>query len=123
MQQNQLINIPISSAICVHLVLHKCFEDTIPFSNIANYDLYETNVGIKINFRISLKNLNNAMDYPGAENLSSKYFEPHELLKNYIHFFLKIRNLFLLSFISITPHFLFTSNNFQNYLLTKYHLI
>ena len=74
----------------------KCFEDIIPFSNISNDDLYETNVGKQIKFKALTRKqnfqnqditdkLNNAMDDPEAEMLSSKYFEPDELtplLKN-----------------------------------------
>ena len=68
----------------------------MPFSNISNDQLRETNVGKKIKFKALtrkqnfqnqdiIEKLNNAMDDPEAEILSSKYFEPHEftpLLKN-----------------------------------------
>ena len=68
----------------------KCFEDIVPFSNISNDELYETNVGKKRKFKALtrqqsfqnqdiIEKLNNAMDDPEAEILSSKYFEPHEL--------------------------------------------
>ena len=74
----------------------KYFEDIIPFSNISNDDLYDTNIGKKIKFKALARKqnfqnqdiidkLNNAMDDPEAEMLSSKYFEPHKLtplLKN-----------------------------------------
>ena len=70
----------------------KCFEDIIPFSNISNDKLCETNVGKKIKFKALtrkqnfqnqdiIEKLNNAMDDPEAEILSSKYFEPHELAR------------------------------------------
>ena len=79
----------------------KCFEDTIPFSNISNDDLYETNVDKKIKFKALtrkenfqhqdiIEKLNNAMNDPEAEILSSKYFEPHVL-----HLYLKTKNIYL----------------------------
>ena len=82
----------------------KCFEDIIPFSSISNDDLYETNVGKKIKFKALTRKqnfqnqdiiykLNNAMDDPEAEMLSSKYFKPHEPHESLSFFHLNISSL------------------------------
>ena len=79
----------------------KCFGDIIPFSIISDHELFQIK---KIKFEVLTKKniltnhdlidkLNNAMDDPESEMLSSKYYEPNEmatLFKNtnkYISFF------------------------------------
>ena len=68
----------------------KCFEDIIPFSTISHNELSQTNEGKKIKFKVLTKKniltnhdlidkLNNAMDDPELEILSSKYYEPNEM--------------------------------------------
>ena len=68
----------------------KFFEDIIPFSTILGNEFSQTNKGKKIKFQVSTKknvftnhdlidNLNNAMDDPESEMLSSKYYEPNEV--------------------------------------------
>ena len=68
----------------------KCFEDIIPFSTMSDNELSQTNKGKKIKFQVSTKKnvftnhdlidkLNNAMDDPESEMLSSKYYEPNEV--------------------------------------------
>ena len=80
---------PISSAICIRLVMLIMFWSIIPFPTISNYKLYETNVGKIIKFKALtrkqnsknqdvIEKLNNVMDDPEPEIVSRKYFEPHE---------------------------------------------
>ena len=68
----------------------KCFEDIIPFSTISDHELFQTNKGKKIKFKVLTKKniltnhdlidkLNNAMDDPESEMLSSKYYETKEM--------------------------------------------
>ena len=67
-----------------------CFEDIIPFSTISDHELSQTNKGVKIKFKVLAKKifltnhdlidkLNNAMNDPESEMLSSKYYEPNEM--------------------------------------------
>ena len=60
----------------------KCFEDIIPFSTISDHELFQTNKGKNIKFKVLTKKniltnhdlidkLNNAMDDPESEMLSS----------------------------------------------------
>ena len=100
----------------------KCFEDIVPFSNISNDELYETNVGKKRKFKALtrkqsfqnqdiIEKLNNAMDDPEALNHMN------------LHLYLKAKNLYL-SFIWLSPYFFFILKSFQHYyLLTNYRLI
>ena len=106
----------------------KCFENIIPFSDISNDELYETNVGMKMTFKALtrkqnfqnqdiIEKLNNAMDNPETEILSSKFFEPHELtppLKNK-----ESISFFHLNISSLSFHF----EEFSTLLSTNYHLI
>ena len=68
----------------------KCLENIIPFSTISDHELFQTNKGKKIKFKVLTKKniltnhylidkLNNAMDDPESEMLSSKYYEPNEM--------------------------------------------
>ena len=68
----------------------KCFEDIFPFGTIPNEELFKTNQGPKIKFTVLTKHhaspnqdlidqLNEAMDDPSSEKVSSKYYEPCEL--------------------------------------------
>ena len=67
-----------------------CFEDIVTFGTISNEELFETNQGSKIKFTVLTKHptppsqdlidqLNEAMDDPSSETVSSKYCEPCEL--------------------------------------------
>ena len=73
----------------------KCYEELIPFPTISNKELYQMNPGQKIKLTAITKmvspiqdfidQLNNAMDDPVPENISTKYYEPYEftpLMKN-----------------------------------------
>ena len=68
----------------------KCFEDIIPFSTISHNELSQTNEGKKIKFKVLTKKniltnhdligkLNNAINDPESEMLSSKYYEPNKM--------------------------------------------
>ena len=68
----------------------KCFEDIVPFGTISNDELFKTNQGSKLEFTVLKKNhtsssqdlidqINEAMDIPSPETVSSKYYEPCEL--------------------------------------------
>ena len=68
----------------------KCFEDIVPFGTISNDELFKTNQGSKLEFTVLKKNhtsssqdlidqINEAMDNPSPETVSSKYYEPCEL--------------------------------------------
>ena len=68
----------------------KCFEDIVTFGTISNEELFETNQGSKIKFTVLIKHhtppsqdlidqLNEAMDDPSSETVSSKYYERCEL--------------------------------------------
>ena len=68
----------------------KCFENIIPFSTISGHELSKTNKGKKMKSNVLTKKniltnhdlidkLNNAMDDPESEMLSSKYYEPNEM--------------------------------------------
>ena len=68
----------------------KCFEEIVPFGTISNEELFETNQGSKIKFTVLTKHhtppsqdlidqLNEAMDDPSSDTVSSKYHEPCEL--------------------------------------------
>ena len=86
----------------------KYFEDIIPFSTILDHELFQTNKGKKIKFKVLTKKnilanhdlidkLNNAMDDPESEMLSSKYYKPNEmttLFKNTNKHFLSLKNFF-----------------------------
>ena len=64
----------------------KCSEEIYPFSNISNEELFETNQGKNIKFKVfTQKNseqnidlidtLNKAMDDPDSKMMTAKYFE------------------------------------------------
>ena len=106
----------------------KCFEDSIPLSNILNDDLYETNVRKKIKFKALprkqnfqnhdlIEKLNNAMDNSDSEILSSKYVEKHELI-----LLLKNKSSLFFFHLNISPIPLI-SKNFRHYYLLTYHLL
>ena len=68
----------------------KCFEDIVPFGTVSNEELFKTNQESKIKFIVLTKHhtppsqdlidqLNEAMDEPSSETVSSKYYEPCEL--------------------------------------------
>ena len=68
----------------------KCSEEIYPFSNISNEELFETNQGKNIKFKVfTQKNseqnidlidtLNKAMDDPDSEIMAAKYYEPDEI--------------------------------------------
>ena len=68
----------------------KCFKDIVPFETISNEELFKTNQRSKIKFTVLTKHptppsqdlidqLNEAMDDPSSETVSSKYCEPCEL--------------------------------------------
>ena len=68
----------------------KCFKDIVPFETISNEELFKTNQRSKIKFTVLTKHptppsqdlidqLNEAMDDPSSETVSSKYYEPCEL--------------------------------------------
>ena len=69
----------------------KCFEDClVAFGTISNEELFKTNQGSRIKFTVLKKHhtppsqdlidqLNEAMDDPSSETISSKYYEPCEL--------------------------------------------
>ena len=90
----------------------KWFEDIIPFSTISDNKLSKTNKSKKNKiFKVLTKKniltncdlinkLNNAMDDPESEMLSSKYYEPNEMMalfkntnKHYSFFHLNISSL------------------------------
>ena len=89
----------------------KCFEDVISFSTVSDNELSQTNKGKKIKFKVLTKKniltnhdlidkLNNAMDDPKSEMLSSKYYEPNEMTalfkntnKHFSFFYLNISSL------------------------------
>ena len=65
------------------------YEDIVPFGTISNETLFKINQSSKIKFTVSTKNhtslsqdltdqLNEAMDEPSSETVSSKYYEPCE---------------------------------------------
>ena len=69
----------------------KCFEDIVPFGTISNEELFKTNQGSKIKFTVLSKHhnpssqdlidqLNAATVNASSETVSSKYYEPCELL-------------------------------------------
>ena len=69
----------------------KCFEDIVPFGTISNEELFKTNRGPKLKFTVLTKNhtslsqylidqLNEAIDDPLYASVSSKYYQPCELL-------------------------------------------
>ena len=76
----------------------KCYEELIPFTTISDKELYQMNPGQKIKLSYYkngyysyspiqdfIDQLNNAMDDPVPENISTKYYEPYEftpLMKN-----------------------------------------
>ena len=68
----------------------KCFEDVIPFSTISHNELSQKNKGKKIKFKVlTNKNiltnhdligkLNNAINDPESDMLSSKYYEADKM--------------------------------------------
>ena len=82
----------------------KCYKELIPFTTFSNKELYQMNQGQKIKFTAITKmispsqdlidQLNDAMDEPMSENISSKYCEPYELTP-----LMKIQQTICLSFI------------------------
>ena len=93
----------------------KCFEDIIPFSTISDNEIYQSNKGKKIKFKVLTKKniltkhdlvdkLNNSMGVPESEMLYNKYYEPNEmtaLFKNTnTHF-----SFFHLNILSLPFHF------------------
>ena len=90
----------------------KCFEDIVPFGTISNEELFKTNQGSKFKFTVLSKHhtppsqglidqLNEATVKASSETVSSKYYEPCELLsllnnsKNCLSFFhLNISSLY-----------------------------
>ena len=68
----------------------KCSEEIYPFSNISNEELFETNQGKNIKFKVfTQKNseqnidlidtLNKAMDDPDSEMMTARYYELDEI--------------------------------------------
>ena len=68
----------------------KCSEEIYPFLNISNEELFETNQGKNIKFKVFTKKsskqnidlidkLNKAMDDPDSETMTAKYYEPDEI--------------------------------------------
>ena len=91
----------------------KCFQDIVSFGTMSNEELFKTNQGLKIKFTVLTKHhippsqdlndqLNEAMDDPYSETMSSKYYELCDLFsllnnsKNCLSFF--HLNIFSLSF-------------------------
>ena len=81
----------------------KCFEDIVPFGTFSNEELFKTNQGSKITFTVLTKHysspsqdlidqLNEGMDDPSSEIVSSKYYKSCEFSsllnnsKNYLSF-------------------------------------
>ena len=68
----------------------KCSEEIYPFSNISNEELFETNQGKNIKFKVFtqkkseqkidlIDTLNKAMDDPDSKMMTAKYFELDEI--------------------------------------------
>ena len=67
----------------------KCYQELISFTTISNKELYQMNQGQKIKFTVITKmvspsqdlidQLNDAMDDPMSENISTKYYELYQL--------------------------------------------
>ena len=109
---------------CVYVLYRiKCFEDSIPLSNISNNDLYETNVNKKIKFKALPRKQNfqnqdiiEKLNIPEAEILSSKFVKKHELTR-----LLKNKKSLFFFHLNISPIPLI-SKNFQHYYLLTNHL-
>ena len=68
----------------------KCSEEIYPFLNISNEELFETNQGKNMTFKVfTPKNseqnidlvdtLNKAMDDPDSKMMTAKYYEPDKI--------------------------------------------
>ena len=72
----------------------KCFEDIIPFSNISNDELYETNVGKKRKFK-GITRKQNFQNQDIIEKLNNAMDDPEALNHMNLHLYLKAKNLYL----------------------------
>ena len=93
----------------------KCSEEIYPFSNISNEELFETNQGKNIKFKVfTQKNseqnidlidtLNKAMDDPDSKMMTAKYYELDEI-SDLLSSTSPNRSFFHLNISSLTFHF------------------
>ena len=102
----------------------KCSEEIYPFSNISHEDLFETNQGKSIKFKVfTQKNseqnidltdtLNKAMDDPNSKMMTAKYYKLDEI-SNLLSSTSPNRSFFHLNIPSLTFHYLCQGYNIEH---------